>query len=286
MTDFVSEVVAFRQRLEAAGLGGFADSLVQMARPSVRLVADAALSTAEPAGSRLGGAPDLPASISWPRNESVPLSFIAQVNLADVAAYESEGVLPSDGVLSFFYDAATQGAWGFDPADHGSAAVIYTPTRVVTDHRAPPADLAEDGVFQAVGLRPVAELTFAPWESFDVESLGMSRDEVFAYADLFGSEDATIHRLLGHPDPVQGDMQLECQLVTNGLYCGDSSGYRDPRAEELRGGAAEWRLLLQVDSQDEVGMMWGDVGRIYYWIKHTDLLRRDWDLSWLVLQCG
>ena len=33
-------------------------------------------------------------------------------------------------------------------------------------------------------------------------------------------------------------------------------------------------------------MMWGDVGRIYYWIKHSDLLRRDWDLSWLVLQCG
>jgi hypothetical protein len=98
--------------------------------------------------------------------------------------------------------------------------------------------------------------------------------------------DATIHRLLGHPDPVQGDMKFECQLVTNGLYCGDSSGYQDARAKELRGGAAEWRLLLQVDSQDEAGMMWGDVGRIYYWIKHSDLLRRDWDLSWLVLQCG
>jgi uncharacterized protein YwqG len=286
VTCFVSEVAAFRQRLEAAGLGGFADSLVQMARPSVRLVADPVLPTAEPAASRLGGAPDLPASISWPRNEDGPLSFIAQMNLAEVSAYEPEGVLPSDGLLSFFYDAVTQGAWGFDPADHGSAAVIYTPTRIATDHRVPPTDLAEDGVFEALGLRPQTELTFAPWESFDVESLGMSRDEVFAYADVLDSEDATIHRLLGHPDPVQGDMQVECQLVTNGLYCGDSSGYQDARAKELRGGAAEWRLLLQVDSQDEAGMMWGDVGRIYYWIKHSDLLRRDWDLSWLVLQCG
>ena len=64
----------------------------------------------------------------------------------------------------------------------------------------------------------------------------MSRDEVFAYADLFDREDATIHRLLGHPDPVQGDMQVECQLVTNGLHCGDSTGYQDPRAKELRAG--------------------------------------------------
>jgi hypothetical protein len=145
-----------------------------------------------------------------------------------------------------------------------SAAVIHTPTPTVTDHRVPPADLAEDGVFQGLGLRPQAELTFPPWESFDVESLGMSRGERLTYAELLDSEDATIHRLLGHPDPVQGDMQVECQLVTNGLYCGDSTGYQGPRANELRGEAAKWRLLLQIDSQDEAGMMWGDVGRIYY----------------------
>src|SRR5919112_376866 len=107
MTGFGSELAAFHQRLQAAGLGRFADSLVQMARPSVRLVADPALPTAEPAASRLGGAPYLPASTAWPRNEDVPLSFIAQVNLGDISAYEAEGVLPSDGLLSFFYGRAS-----------------------------------------------------------------------------------------------------------------------------------------------------------------------------------
>jgi uncharacterized protein YwqG len=141
-------------------------------------------------------------------------------------------------------------------------------------------------VFQAVGLRPQRELTFAPWESFDVESLGMSREQRFAYADLFDNGETTVHRLLGHPDPVQGDMQLECQLVTNGLYCGDSTGYQDPRAKTLRGGASEWWLLLQIDSEDQASMMWGDVGRIYYWINQSDLLSRDWELSWLILQCS
>jgi hypothetical protein len=43
MTGFDGEVAAFRRRLEAAGLGRFADPLVRMARPSVRLVADSAL---------------------------------------------------------------------------------------------------------------------------------------------------------------------------------------------------------------------------------------------------
>lgn len=33
------------------------------------------------------------------------------------------------------------------------------------------------------------------------------------------------HRIGGDPDVIQGDMYLECQLVTNGLYCDDSTGY-------------------------------------------------------------
>jgi hypothetical protein len=57
----------------------------------------------------------------------------------------------------------------------------------------------------------------------------MRREEVFAYADV----DAAIHWLLGHPAPVQGEMQFECQLVTYGLYCGKAGGYRDPRAAQL-----------------------------------------------------
>ena len=278
-------MVAFRERLEAAGLGRFADSLSELVRPSVRLIADPAVSV-DDRDSRLGEAPDLPPSIAWPYNDDDPLSFIAQVNLVDVAPYESEGLLPRDGLLSFYYDAVTQSSWGFDPADHGSAAVIYTPASAATERREPPAELSDEGVFKAIGLRPRAELTFAPWESFDVERLGMSRDERFAYAELFHDQDDMLHRLLGHPDPVQGDMQVECQLVTNGLYCGDSTGYQDPRANDLLDGAAEWRLLMQVDSQDEADMMWGDVGRLYYWIKHSDLLARDWKLSWLVLQCN
>ena len=129
-------------------------------------------------------------------------------------------------------------------------------------------------------------MSLPPLESYDVDQLGMSRAARFYYSELLEQEDEVIHRLLGHPTPVQGDMQLECQLVTNGLYCGDSSGYQDPRVNDLRAGASDWRLLLQIDSDEKAGMMWGNVGRLYYWIKEADLAARDWDLSWLILQCG
>jgi hypothetical protein len=96
-----------------------------------------------------------------------------------------------------------------------------------------------------------------PWESFTAERLGMTREEIHAYVGVFPAEDSTIHRLLGHPDPVQGDMQLECQLVANGLYCGNASGIPGSPGRA----AAIWRSRLAPAlsgrfpgrSQDDVG---------------------------------
>jgi len=93
------------------------------------------------------------------------------------------------------------------------------------------------------------------------------------------------HQFLGHPNQIQGDMQLECQLVSHGLYCGDPSGYQNPLLAQLEGGAKDWQLLLQVDSDDNAGMMWGDSGRIYYWIRRDDLRAKNFENVWSILQC-
>lgn len=75
----------------------------------------------------------------------------------------------------------------------------------MSPHRRPTSDdSTERGRFPAVGLSPRLELTFAPWESFLVDSLGMSVDEALTYSRALPSGNGTIHRLLGHPDPVQG----------------------------------------------------------------------------------
>jgi len=79
---------------------------------------------------------------------------------------------------------------------------------------------------------------------------------------------------------------LECQLASSGIYVGDSKGYQSEAAQRIKTGAAEWRLLLQIDSDERSKMMWGDVGRIYYWIRNSDLREGLWDRVWLVLQCG
>ena len=86
--------------------------------------------------SRIGGNPAVPPNFIWPHytglvygekeSKSRPLSFMAQINLKDIADLDEENLLPKSGILSFFYELETM-TWGFDPKDKGSARVFYFP---------------------------------------------------------------------------------------------------------------------------------------------------------------
>ena len=95
------------------------------------------------------------------------------------------------------------------------------------------------------------------------------------------------HQLFGYPVPLQDDsMELGCQLAANGIYVGDPEGYQTARARELAAGAADWRLLLQLDSDGAVGMTWGDLGTLYFWVREAEAQTGDFGNVWMILQCG
>ena len=97
---------------------------------------------------------------------------------------------------------------------------------------------------------------------------------------------STNHHLLGHPQVLQNPMELECQLASQGIFCGSPEGFQSGRGQALAGGARDWRLLLQIDSDDEgPGWMWGDSGRLYYWVKRQDRASLQFQDAWLLLQC-
>ena len=119
-------------------------------------------------------------------------------------------------------------------------------------------------------------------------ALELSDKESDLYIDLAQAvfQGAPLHQVAGFPSPVQGDgMELECQLVSNGIYCGDQTGYADPRVGPLMAGASDWRLLLQFDSDDDLGVMWGDAGVIYYWVEAHAARAGHFENVWLILQC-
>ena len=240
-------------------------------------------------GTRVGGAPDLPDLALWPRWEGVPLAFLAQIDLAEVAALNPDAPLPKTGLLSFFYDAE-QRAWGFNPEDRASWRVLYFP-----DAFEPmpmnewPEGLPAEGIYPLVPVFTEAGESL-PDEFIDSFLTDLSPREGAMLEDIMDQYqqcyEGAAHQVLGFPYTIQGDMRLECQLVSSGINCGNPSGYKDPRAKDLEPGAADWRLLFQLDSDDRAGMMWGDMGTLYFWIKEQDLAAGRFDQVWMVLQCA
>lgn len=237
-------------------------------------------------GSRLGGLPALPPTVPWPQWKGRSLAFIAQIELNSLPMVAFQEGFPREGLLLFFFNAE-QPTWGFDPKDAGSFAVAYVPDSATTLIADRPADLTEDAWFPACSLAPEETVALPPWESILIDDLHLDKEQMDVYQRILDRTYAEEFGLLlgGYPDQIQGDMMLECELVSRGLYCGDAKAYQDPRLPLFRKSARDWRLLLQVDSVESAGMMWGDLGCLYYWIREEDLRARRFERSWMILQC-
>jgi uncharacterized protein YwqG len=236
--------------------------------------------------------------------------LIAMLRLSELGTSEIDHMLPARGLLYFWYDVAWQ-PWGFDPEDRSGFRIDYwpdedaelrvrefpgDPTRSRTwktssGYEAGNIPLPEGGAFRPCRVQGEQAMSLPScWEALRESPTGTSvlreDDRYTALVDALPAHQVPDHRLFGYPNLIQGPMELECQLASNGLYCGDASGYQDPRRQLLEPGSKDWRLLLQIDSdEDGPGWMWGDCGRLFYWIRAGDLKARDFSHSWLVLQC-
>jgi len=295
----------FKNRLDTNGLGKYFSKLQPFLRNTIRLYQKATDENNIVIGqTKIGGKPDLPNEINWVTETNIvettekkflifnskkeetitkPLSFIAQINLSETSMFDNDNLLPKSGLLYFFY-SSEQNGWGYDYKHNNKFKVIYWNGDFTELKRASyPEDLPEYACFKPCTVNIKSEVSLPPYEhevykDFDDDDYG------HFYLLVYNAEN--LNKLLGYSDNIQNEMELECELVTNGLYCGDQTGYNDPKAKALEPNAKNWQLLLQIDSNEENQMIWGDCGRLYFWIKKDDLLNKQFEKSWLILQCS
>lgn len=282
-----------RDLIAEVGLDHHLDSLLKLARPAIRLkTTPVAMDDLPVAASRFGGQPDLPPDFEWPVYDGQPHNFVAQFNLAEVAPFDAQGLLPDSGLLSFFYDSAQN--WGGASVNDGVWYVLFDtgdPTELIRTP-VPPNDWSYYPSACAVTLTRTVTLPPAGW--WGIEALGLitSSNDGQRYRGLLDSlaaqakESGPLHQLFGHPWPIQQpNIDVEVQMAAHGIFLSDEALDRDPQARALKAGASEWRLLLQVDTDDDANMQWGDDGRLYLWMRHDDLAARAFDQAWGTLQC-
>jgi Domain of unknown function (DUF1963) len=105
-----------------------------------------------PKHGKLGGLPDLPASLAWPRHtiSNTPLHFLAQINLGALPVLQQQldgSDLPASGFLFLFGDVNEEADWDEREPQPGTVSpsdrVIYAAN--IGTLTAPPNDIPEIG---------------------------------------------------------------------------------------------------------------------------------------------
>ena len=273
--------------LEKYGLSKYAD-ILSCCTPAVRLIPSTTEDSELAIGSsKIGGRPDMPPEAEWPIWKKAPLSFLLQINFKDISIFPEAEEIPKEGLLLFFYEPLEQ-TWGFDPDDLGSWRVLYFTDPPQNLQRRNPPTCKDFIEFEPCSLNFQKVFTLPPEDSAVLMQINMSQSDIDLYTEMINQvqEDDILHQMFGYPAQIQGEMRLDCELASNGLNCGNSSVYNDPRIEEFASRASEWIRLLQLDSGGAANMLWGDCGRLYFWIRREDLIEGSFDKVWMILQCA
>jgi uncharacterized protein YwqG len=245
--------------------------------------------TAMESSSYLGGNPPAFAGFRWPEWNGRPLGFVASIDLGRFSAIHW---LPKSGRLLFFYDIEKQ-PWGYEPKHRGAWAVLYVPEATpITGVVAFPSGLGAKARLprmhvssRVVSIPPPYDLSPFAKQKQSEGDITRTCDAIEALRDAqYGP--CPRHQIGGYADPVQGsEMVQSCQASSLGIDLGAYPDTLPPHVEARLEGAADWRLLLQIDSDEDLEVMWGDCGRIYFWIREQDARKLDFRNAWLILQC-
>jgi len=133
--------------------------------------------------TRLGGIPDLPTGVDWPRHDGKPLAFLCQFRLADVSL--ATGELPKTGLLSFF--AYLTGDEQGLMLEENRGAVLYSPHEKKLARARVPDDLEKHFRIdsQAAVIQPIISAPYAGCDDVDLPALKLSEDDVDEYSGNF-----------------------------------------------------------------------------------------------------
>lgn len=276
------------------GLDHLRPALEGVVRPAIQVTGRRVPGKRAPAvgASRFGGLPDLPRGVPWPAVDDVTLAFVGQIDLQDLAGFEGAEMLPSRGLLSFFFDAALTGYGEGEAADR--SCVIYSDDAAheLVRATAPSSAPSDFAVFPPASARFERTWTVPAPEEIDGEEfptfpaitpiLETTKDRRAYGAFRRKVRGKTIgSKLLGHPDAVQGG-----EIVFNAVRRQDREDrfrYEDyawTNLETLTAEMRDLRLLFQAAE----GPVWGGTGVVYFWIRRADLAARRFDRAFALLE--
>ncbi len=277
----------------------FAPKLAALARPAVRMRAAARGAT------ELGPVPHAAPDPGWPLGaDGSPLTHLCSIDLVDLARFETGLELPSAGILQAFFEIDVEPGV-LQPTEPDSFVLRIADSSVIAS--------------PGVGVELTQVLTIPAWYEPAVQAFapaakkpefnrrGRNRAELLARArgeevvevpktsdhdrlrtqvndvhQEWGNRIESLvgpgpqHQIGGWPALVQTPLWGECEEG----WAGAEEVLFETTVEVGANPADRWAMVIQIDTDEEAGWMWGDAGLLYFAartpIEPAGLLRGSW----------
>ena len=268
--------------LRDEGLEAFLPAVSAQALPVAQLLLGAA-SSLELGESRIGGVPDLPVGMTWPRNaDGEALSFLLQVRLEQLDGLEGNP-FPAVGMLYFFV--------GLDePASdvkhcvllHSGNGSLERATRPESDEFA--GDSYNDIWPHKLDIEISVDVPRWATSDHDVLSKDMTDDQMdeFNNLQIHASPATVIGQLLGHVCTIGQDTREDAFVVreVNPEFLYDYTQRDKLDMTQAR----RWRNLLRVDSVGAVDLTIWDAGFFNVLVLDADLEKLDFSKLYVAVE--
>jgi uncharacterized protein YwqG len=219
----------------------------------------------------------------------MPLAFLGQVFLGELASSIALEDWPTNGSLAFFYgDSAMP---GYSSANRGHCRVIYLPEEAALHLTDFPKALGDEFRYPRLHASFHLEWTL-PGEPLDEGSDPFLRRNL-EYRQLLGRlmswhtpPGQAPHRCAGYPQQIEGAMEDECQLTAERISWAEYRAFNSDQQAQLRQRGRDWQMLAQFASDERLGWMWSDVGLVYFWAHRDDIAKLNFDGALAILESG
>lgn len=234
--------------------------------------------------SRIGGIPYLPLDTEFPVDSNdVPLKLLVQLNFAQMPPLEG---YPQTGLLQFFIGGDDLYGADFDNLQQQKDFRVIYWENIIEDASQLQHDFSTveaayddeyytpiDGQF-SIEFTPAKQYISSEDFQFGRKILGV--DNLFDYEDEFTDEDFYDDWL----DPYNE------HFVSNGHRIGGYPFFTQTDPREYREEIQDYVLLLQIDSDYQTGICWGDIGVGNFFIHPEDLENKDFSKVAYSWDCG
>ena len=232
----------------------------------------------EAANSHFFGVPRI--EYDWPTGPNGPLDCLLSIKCSDVPSQLSN--LPESGWLNVFYDLG-ESDWGHSPSSKRFWHIAWSAedcslAEIPRDYEvsdAVPVLLEFEELHQDSGPTHALGGT-ADWVQNDIRPMAHFQSGYFL------RHKPTVEALTEaglNPESLTTD---DSKKFTEAILKLDQSEVHPDRFYE---GVTEWQLFLQIDSDDDLDLMWGDVGKLYVVLPTQSLAERNFADAWINVQC-